>query len=336
MTDVQQRPAPWPPPDPRPAAADPSAAAEAIAQGQLRSAWPSSLAVAAFVGIRWGWWAIVVVLGFVAHDLPARARPLPHGQPGRHEGHRVLPRLRPPHLVVPPGRDRVRRQGHPAGAYVRIIGMNNLEEVDRRPTRPAPTAPRAYWRRCRVAVAGVGHALRAGPRAAVRRPRRLRRAPCATPWIGRPASATDSPAAARRARSSATASSRVDGQPVATFDELTAIIRAKPGEEVDPRRRAGRRAAHQGRHPGRAPARPASGVGFLGIGPALRRRAGRRAERRAGRASTEFGRIAAGSVDRPRPDLQPRGLRATTSTCSPSERPDGRRRTSGSCRPSAP
>ncbi len=28
----------------------------------------------------------------------------------------------------------------PAGAYVRIIGMNNLDEVDRRPTSPAPTA----------------------------------------------------------------------------------------------------------------------------------------------------------------------------------------------------
>ena len=47
------------------------------------------------------------------------------------EGHRVLHRLRPEDLVVPAGRDRVRRQGIlPGGAYVRIIGMNNLDEVD--------------------------------------------------------------------------------------------------------------------------------------------------------------------------------------------------------------
>ena len=49
----------------------------------------------------------------VVDDLPARARPLPDRQVGRHEGHRVLHRLRPPHLVVPAGRDRVRPQGHP-------------------------------------------------------------------------------------------------------------------------------------------------------------------------------------------------------------------------------
>ena len=46
-------------------------------------------------------------------DLPARARPL-HGRAARRdEGHRVLHRLRPADLVVPPRRGRVRRQGHP-------------------------------------------------------------------------------------------------------------------------------------------------------------------------------------------------------------------------------
>ena len=48
-------------------------------------------------------------------DLHARARPLPHREVGGDEGHRVLPRLRSPHLVVPQGRDRVRPEGDPPG-----------------------------------------------------------------------------------------------------------------------------------------------------------------------------------------------------------------------------
>ena len=48
----------------------------------------------------------------------------------RHEGHGVLHRSWTPTLVVPQGRDRIRRQGIPAGAYVRIIGMNNLDPVE--------------------------------------------------------------------------------------------------------------------------------------------------------------------------------------------------------------
>src|SRR3546814_2795758 len=39
-------------------------------------------------------------------DHAARARPLPDGQVGRHEGHRVLRRVRPPPLVDAQGRDR--------------------------------------------------------------------------------------------------------------------------------------------------------------------------------------------------------------------------------------
>ena len=51
------------------------------------------------------------------------------------------------------GRDRVRHQGHPAGGYVKIIGMTNLEEVD------AADEPRTYRqqpfrKRLLVAVAG--------------------------------------------------------------------------------------------------------------------------------------------------------------------------------------
>ena len=72
-------------------------------------------------------------------DLPARARPLRHGQAGGHEGHRVLPRLRAPHLVVPPGRDRVRHQGHPR----RRLRADHRDEQPRRgrPGRRGPHLP---------------------------------------------------------------------------------------------------------------------------------------------------------------------------------------------------
>ena len=40
----------------------------------------------------------------------------------------------------------------PAGAYVRIIGMSNLERRSRPRTSPAPTGSKSYWRRLRVAV----------------------------------------------------------------------------------------------------------------------------------------------------------------------------------------
>ncbi|CAB4605828.1 unannotated protein [freshwater metagenome] len=48
--------------------------------------------------------------GHRAVGLPARTRSLPDGQTKRHEGHRVLPRVRPDHLVVQARRDRVRTQ----------------------------------------------------------------------------------------------------------------------------------------------------------------------------------------------------------------------------------
>ena len=69
----------------------------------------------------------------------ARARPLRHGQVERHEGHRVLPRLRPAAVVGPPGRDRVRGQGHPR----RRLREDHRDDQPRggRPRRRAPHLP---------------------------------------------------------------------------------------------------------------------------------------------------------------------------------------------------
>ncbi len=121
----------------------------------------------------------------------------------------------------------------PAGAYVRIIGMNNLEEVP--PEDEARTyRQKGYWRRLSVAVAGsamhflialvLGVVLLAG-------------------W-GQPAGkqgwvvgsvatmpGRDSPAQAAGLQ----LGDRIvafNGQPVRTWDELTPLIQAHPGEQV--------------------------------------------------------------------------------------------------------
>ena len=66
--------------------------------------------------------------------------PLRHGQAGRHEGDRVLRRLRAPAVVGPAGRDRVRRQGHPR----RRVRAHHRVHLHRgggpRRTSPGPTA----------------------------------------------------------------------------------------------------------------------------------------------------------------------------------------------------
>ena len=87
-----------------------------------------------------------------ADDLPARAGPLPRRQAVGHEGHRVLPRLRPAHLVVPAGRDRVRRQGHPRGrlrAHHRHAQPRRGRARGRAPHLPPAELPEAAGRRRR-------------------------------------------------------------------------------------------------------------------------------------------------------------------------------------------
>ena len=153
-------------------------------------------------------------------DLPARARPLPHRQAGRHEGHRVLPRASAPASGRSAGaRPSTASRRIPAGAYVKIIGMNNLEEV---PTRGrAPHLPPAVATRGRLSVAVAGSAMHFlhRLRADLRRPGRASAPPGGT----FDPSSRRNPAAGRRPRSRrqrrrrgrprrpATRSSSVDG-----------------------------------------------------------------------------------------------------------------------------
>ena len=201
----------------------------------------------------------------------------------------------------------------PLGAYVRIIGMNNLEEV---PPADEPRTYRAkgYWGRFCVAVAGVGHELRAGARAAVRRPGRLRRA------AGRHVVRQQrrAPTARPRPRASSV------GDRILSVDGQTGghLRRARP----DHPRQAGREVTLVVERDGEeltkvvtlAERRPDSAerVGFLGIGPAY--------------ADEQVGALSGvtGELHRVRPDHRRLGRPAwprssapsawrTTPTCSP-------------------
>ena len=110
-----------------------------------------------------GWWGLFIVVGLRRVDLPARARPLPHGQAGRHEGHRVLHRLRPRSCSRSAGaRPSTASRPSPLGAYVRIIGMNNLEEVE--PDDEARTyREKSYWARLAGGAGRAGHEPGASP-----------------------------------------------------------------------------------------------------------------------------------------------------------------------------
>ena len=189
-------------------------------------------------------------------DLPARARPLPHGQVGGHEGHRVLHRLRPPHLVVPPGRDRVRPQGHPG----RGLREDHRDEQPRggRPGRRAPHLPPEAVLAPHVGGRGrLDHALPHRLRAALRRCSPSSACPAA--GRRRPASVGDDRARARRSARRrrqrrrrgrparpATASLAVDGQRGrrrSTTLDASYVRGAARASAVDARRRARRRAA---------------------------------------------------------------------------------------------
>ncbi len=122
----------------------------------------------------------------------------------------------------------------PAGAYVRIVGMHNLEEVD--PADESRTyRQKSYWRRLSVAVAGstmhflmalvlgfvllLGWGMPAGE----------------TGWVvGEIASLEDgSPTPAQQAGLQlGDRIVAIDGQQVSTWDELTPLIREHPGDRV--------------------------------------------------------------------------------------------------------
>ena len=111
----------------------------------------------------------------------ARGRPLLRGQALGHEGHRVLRRLRAADLVVPAGRDRVRRQGGPAR---RLLPHHRHDEPRRgRPRGRAARVPveglrrqPRHGRRSRASAVHFVIALRADVRVAVRRPTTCARA----------------------------------------------------------------------------------------------------------------------------------------------------------------
>jgi membrane-associated protease RseP (regulator of RpoE activity) len=122
----------------------------------------------------------------------------------------------------------------PAGAYVKIIGMNNLDEFD-----PAD-ADRTYmskpfWRRLSVAVAGstmhfllalvclfVAFAAVGVPGGSLTDPE----------WVIRTAPVEGSPAA-EAGFEAGDHLLTVDGRDVGSFDEFTDYVRARPGETID-------------------------------------------------------------------------------------------------------
>ena len=151
----------------------------------------------------------------------------------------------------------------PAGAYVRIIGMSNLEEIDRtdedRTYRSKP-----YWRKMSVAVAGsTMHFLMAFALIVTILAGFGIANEHASSWsigtITKPSAAYD---AGLRPGDRIVS---VDGRSFATFKELSKYLQAHPGEEVDLRvmsageeRELSARLAEtnpNGKH-----------VGFLGVG----------------------------------------------------------------------
>jgi membrane-associated protease RseP (regulator of RpoE activity) len=150
----------------------------------------------------------------------------------------------------------------PAGAYVRIIGMNNLEEVPPE-DEPRTYRQKGYWSRLSVAVAGSAmHFLLAIA---------LLVATLGFFGVQRPSAwkisgvSDDSPALAAGLHSGDRIMS-VDGTQVATFADLTDQVRARPGQTVTlvvqhPDRATETVTAHLAAHNPQGEA-----VGFLGIG----------------------------------------------------------------------
>ena len=156
-------------------------------------------------------------------------------------------------------------KGIPAGAYVRIIGMSNLDEVDPadedRTYRAQP-----YWRRLSVVLAGsTMHFL-------------IAFVLILTVFMGFGVSQEDrwslgtvtgpAEAAGLRADDRVLA---IDGRPVSTFDDLAELVSPRPGETVEllvSRDGAERtiRAELAGEHPMTGERR-----GYLGVSPAYER-----------------------------------------------------------------
>jgi membrane-associated protease RseP (regulator of RpoE activity) len=261
VTDLQQR-HDWPPPDPAARQQpDPSSGGSADKGNLGRLAILGGLAV--LLGVLYSWWALVLVAGFL---LMLFVHELGHYLAARRAGMKVTefflgfgPRI----WSYRRGETEYGLKVIPLGAYVRIIGMNNLEEVD--PADEDRTyRAKGYWSRFCVAVAGVamnfalalvllfialvGFGV-----------------PTESSWSVSSVSA-DSPAT-QAGIESGDRITEVDGQPVATWSELTTIIRSRPGETVT--LTVVRDGEELTKSVTLAQNRPDSAdrVGFLGVGP---------------------------------------------------------------------
>jgi len=156
----------------------------------------------------------------------------------------------------------------PAGAYVRVIGMSNLEEVDPA-DEPRTYRQQPYWRRLSVAVAGsTMHFLMALVLIFV-----------VLVGFGIPKPDSDNwTVGALTERSPAEDAGlelgdrivAVDGQRYASFDDLSEQLRSNPGEQVSLEiERDGRVRAVDVELADTNPA--GEDVGFLGIGPEFER-----------------------------------------------------------------
>lgn len=232
MTDARTPPPPTPPGRPGAPGPGTGAAPGEAAQGGVRLAM-LGLAVVA-LGLVAGVSAVIVVLAIVVmiflHELG-------HYVTARWSGMKVTeffigfgPKL----WSVRRGETEYGVKGIPAGAYVRIIGMNNLDEVD--PADESRTyRQKSYWRRMSVAVAGsTMHFLIALTCLFV-----LFTAYGVTDdarWdVGRLASLDESPSPAAAAGIEVGDDIvSIDGAVVVTFDDLRAAVGAHPpGTTVD-------------------------------------------------------------------------------------------------------
>jgi membrane-associated protease RseP (regulator of RpoE activity) len=162
------------------------------------------------------------------------------------------------------GETRYGVKGIPAGAYVKIIGMSNLEEVD--PSEEHRTyRQQPFWRRMSVAVAGstmhflMAIALIFSVFSIFGVPD-----PDAADWT---VAGVSSPSPAEEA--GLQAGDRivsVDGRSFASFDEMAAYLREQPGEDVSiVLQRDGAQQTVVAELADRNPA--GDPVGFLGVGP---------------------------------------------------------------------
>ena len=178
----------------------------------------------------------------------------------------------------------------PAGAYVKIIGMSNLDEVDpvdeERTYRAKP-----YWRRLSVAVAGsTMHFILAFALALVVFLGFGTADPDSDNWSLR----TVSGPAQEAGLQSGDRIDSIDGRHFANFDAMSAYIRSKPGGDVEVVvNRDGD--ARSFRVPLAEENPDGERVGYLGVSPHFEmQRAG--LVEGAGDSVREFGRIAKGSV----------------------------------------